>query len=67
MSETAYLKQLNFGDGVNRNLTDSQAIHTISVNGISQSVVNNTVNLDVATNPITEAQWTRLQAALSTS
>lgn len=39
-------------------------INSISVNGVSQSISNKAVNLDVASNLITEEQWTQIQALL---
>lgn len=39
-------------------------INSISVNGVAQSISNKAVNLDVASNLITEEQWTQIQALL---
>jgi len=39
-------------------------INSISVNGVAQTVSNKAVNLDVASNLITEEQWTQIQALL---
>lgn len=39
-------------------------IDSISVNGVAQSISNKAVNLDVASNLITEEQWTQIQALL---
>lgn len=39
-------------------------IDLISVNGVAQSISNKAVNLDVASNLITEDQWTQIQALL---
>lgn len=39
-------------------------INSISVNGVAQSISNKAVNLDVASNLITEDQWTQIQALL---
>lgn len=57
---------LNFNDGGgNRNVKDTKSIHSISVNGVPQTVSSNAVNLDIATNLITEQQWTSIQSILS--
>jgi hypothetical protein len=39
-------------------------IDSISVNGVAQTISNKAVNLDVASNLITEDQWTQIQALL---
>lgn len=39
-------------------------INSISVNGVAQTVSNKSVDLDVASNLITEEQWTQIQALL---
>ena len=39
-------------------------INSISVNGVAQSISNKAVDLDVASNLITETQWTAIQALL---
>ena len=39
-------------------------IETIKVNGVTQTITNKSVDLDVASNLITEAQWTQIQALL---
>lgn len=39
-------------------------IDSISVNGVAQSISNKAVDLDVASNLITEDQWTQIQALL---
>ena len=39
-------------------------INSISVNGVGQTISNKAVNLDVASNLITEEQWTQIQALL---
>ena len=39
-------------------------INSISVNGVAQTISNKDVNLDVASNLITEEQWTQIQALL---
>ncbi len=39
-------------------------INSISVNGVAQTISNKAVNLDVASNLITEEQWTQIQALL---
>jgi tRNA uridine 5-carbamoylmethylation protein Kti12 len=39
-------------------------IDSISVNGVAQTISNKAVNLDVASNLITEEQWTQIQALL---
>ena len=40
-------------------------ISDISVNGVAQTITNHAVDLDVASNLITEAQWTQLQTIFS--
>ena len=42
----------------------SSGINSISVNGVSQTITNHAVNLDVASNLITEAQWTLISNTL---
>ena len=42
----------------------SGGITNIAVNGVSQTISAGAVNLDVASNLITEAQWTSIQAIL---
>lgn len=61
---TQYVTTINFGDNVNRLIKDSESVHSIQVNGVAQSVSGNAVNLDVATNLITEAQWTTIKNTL---
>ena len=57
---------LNFGDGGgNRNIKDANAVRSIKVNGVSQTITNNATNLDVATNLIPETQWASIQSLLS--
>ena len=57
---------LNFGDGGgDRNVKDANAVRSIKVNGVSQTITNNAVDLDVASNLITETQWTTIQSILS--
>lgn len=52
---------LNFGDGGgDRNIKDASAIRTVKVNGVSQTISNSEVDIDVANNLITDAQWTAL-------
>jgi hypothetical protein len=38
---------------------------SISVNGVAQTITSGAVDLDVATNLITEAQWTQIQSILA--
>lgn len=38
---------------------------TVKVNGVTQNVASNELDLDVANNLITEAQWTALQSTFS--
>lgn len=40
-------------------------VNSISVNGVSQTITSGAVDLDVASNLITEAQWTSIQSILS--
>lgn len=49
---------------VTPNLKAEGSINSISVNGVAQTVINKAVNLDVASNLITEDQWTQIQALL---
>lgn len=42
----------------------SGGVTSIAVNGVSQTITAGDVNLDVASNLITEAQWTSIQAIL---
>lgn len=37
---------------------------TVKVNDVTQNIASNELNLDVATNLITEAQWTQIQSIL---
>ena len=41
-----------------------EEIKTIKVNSVNQTITNQSVDLDVASNLITEAQWTQIQALL---
>ena len=41
-----------------------EEIKTIKVNNVAQTITNQSVDLDVASNLITEAQWTQIQALL---
>lgn len=43
---------------------EANKIDSISVNGVAQTISNKAVNLDVASNLITEEQWTQIQALL---
>ena len=52
------------GTIVTPNLKDGGSIDSISVNGVAQTISNKAVNLDVASNLITEDQWTQIQALL---
>lgn len=52
------------GTIVTPNLKAEESINSISVNGVAQTVSNKAVNLDVASNLITEDQWTQIQALL---
>ena len=52
------------GTIVTPNLKDGGSIDSISVNGVAQTISNKAVNLDVASNLITEEQWTQIQALL---
>lgn len=42
----------------------SGGVTSIAVNGVSQTITAGAVNLDVASNLITEEQWTSIQAIL---
>lgn len=52
------------GTFVTPNLKAEGSINSISVNGVAQTISNKAVNLDVASNLITEEQWTQIQALL---
>ena len=43
----------------------SGGVNSIAVNGVAQTITAGAVNLDVATNLITEAQWTSIQSILN--
>lgn len=62
--EPSYLELLDFGDGVERRVRGVDELSSISVNGVSQTISNHAVDLDVANNLITEAQWTQIQSIL---
>ena len=40
-------------------------VTSIAVNGVAQTITQGAVDLDVASNLITEAQWTSIQSILS--
>ena len=63
-SEPSYLELIDFGDGVERRVRGVDELSSISVNGVSQTISNHAVDLDVANNLITEAQWTQIQSIL---
>ena len=46
-------------------LFDTNSVASISINGVAQTISNRAVDLDVASNLITEAQWTQLQTIFS--
>lgn len=46
-------------------LFQGDGVKTVSVNGVAQTVTAGAVNIDVATNLITETQWTSLVSLLS--
>jgi hypothetical protein len=52
------------GTFVTPNLKAEGSINSISVNGVAQTVINKAVNLDVASNLITEDQWEQIQVLL---
>lgn len=52
------------GSFVTPNLKAEESINSISVNGVSQTISNKAVNLDVASNLITEDQWEQIEALL---
>lgn len=43
----------------------SGGVNSIAVNGVAQTISQGAVDLDVASNLITEAQWTSIQSILS--
>ncbi len=63
-NEKVYFSTIDFGDGIPRypRLDGSDGINTISVNGVSQSIENHAVDLDIVNNLITDTQWTAIQA-----
>lgn len=66
MSATNPVNILNFSDGTGDHpVEDSNSIHNIKVNGVSQTVSENAVDLNIADNLITEAQWTSIESILS--
>jgi hypothetical protein len=52
----------DFTDELKQKVEDS--VDTISVNGVSQTITDGEVDLDIANNLITEAQWAQLQNIL---
>ena len=46
------------------NANQSGGVTSIAVNGVNQSITQGAVDLDVASNLITETQWTAIQALL---
>lgn len=46
-------------------LFQGDGVKTVSVNGVAQTVTSGAVDIDVATNLITETQWTSLVSLLS--
>lgn len=66
MSATAPLKTINFDDGTGDHpVLDSDSIHSIKVNGVSQTVSGNAVDLNIKDNLITDAQWTSILNTLA--
>lgn len=66
MSATNPLKIIDYGDGTGDHpVFDSDSIHSISVNGVSQTVSGNAVDLNIKDNLITDAQWSTIQALYS--
>lgn len=47
------------------NTNSSRGVDSIAVNGVAQTITQGAVDLDVASNLITEAQWTSIQSILS--
>lgn len=57
---------IDFKDGAGpRALVAESGIISVSVNGVAQTVDNHSVDLDVASNLITEEQWTSIQSILA--
>lgn len=52
-------------DGTNRNIKDSRAVHSVKVNGVSQTVSSNSVDLDIESNLIKNSTWTTLSELFS--
>ena len=62
--ETIKLNGTDLIPGSDREV-DIEAVESISVNGVAQTVTAGSVDLDVATNLITEEQWTTIQSLLA--
>ena len=66
-----YISQIDFGDGVVRTIKDPNAgagsISSVSYNGVSQTASSGSVDIDGASNLITEAQWTQILTILGVS
>lgn len=64
-----YVSEIDFGDGIVRKIKDasgsSGGITSVSFNGVAQTVSSGSVDIDGASNLITEAQWTQIQSILS--
>ncbi len=52
-------------DGTNRNIKDSRAVRSVKVNGVSQTVSSNSVDLDIESNLIKDSTWTTLSELFS--
>lgn len=56
------LSKNDFTDALKTKVEGS--VNSISVNGVAQTITDGAVDLDVATNLITETQWTEIQSIL---
>lgn len=64
-----FISQIDFGDGVVRTIKDPNAsgggLSSVSFNDVAQTISSGGVDIDGASNLITEAQWTQIQSILS--
>ena len=66
MSATNPVKIIDFGNGLgDQPVFDGDSIHNIKVNGVSQTISGNAVDLNIKDNLITDAQWTSMLNTLA--
>lgn len=66
MSAVNPIQVLDLGTGLGEQpVQDAEAIHSIKVNGATQSVSNNAVDLDIYNNMFTDTNWTAISALYS--